>query len=187
MVCSITTSTTRYERRKEILDFHGNWIDYNTFVHKHLNFSFGQYDLVGHMVLPNNFAKMAKDVLSIDDSIDAVSIMDRRGNTLSSVSKGSLYSVKYRITEDVKNMAGAWAIVILGMTQRMDQIFGRSEAVVSLHKRSKLMLVPVSSHQLLIGLVVYRSSNEEYIIAKIRTLLGAQDNIDLNQRSNLGR
>lgn len=139
------------------------------------------------MILPDSIDKMAKDILSIDDSIDAVSIMDRQGNTLSSASKESLYRIKYQITKDIKNMAGTWAIVILGMTQRMDQIFGRTEAIVSLHKKSKLMLVPISSLQLLIGLVVYRSSNEEYIIAKIRTLLEAQDNIDLNQKSDFGR
>jgi hypothetical protein len=143
--------------------------------------------LAGSMIRPNNHTKMTKDILSMDHAIDAVSIMDMRGNTLSSASKDSLYSTKYQITKDIKNMAGSWAIVVLGMTQRMDQSFGSTEAIVSLHKKSKLVLVPVPSHQVLIGLVVYRSSNEEYIIEKIRTLLEAQDDINLNQRSEFGR
>jgi hypothetical protein len=129
---------------------------------------------------------MARDILSLDDAIDAASIMDMKGNTLSSASKESLHSTKYEITRDIKNMAGSWAIVVLGMTQIMDQAFGSTEAIVSLHKKSKLILVPVSSHQLLIGLVVYRSSNDEYIIDKIRTLLEAQDDINLDQRSAFG-
>jgi hypothetical protein len=139
------------------------------------------------MILPNSLAKMTKDILSIDDAIEAVSIMNMKGNTLASASKESLYSTKYQITKEIKNMAGDWAIVILGMTQRMDQSFGSTEAIVSLHKKSKLILVPISSHQVLIGLVVYRSSNEEYIIAKIRTLLEAKDDINLDQQSVFGR
>jgi hypothetical protein len=139
------------------------------------------------MILPNTLAKMAKDILYIDDAIDAVSIMNMKGNTLTSASKESLYSTRYQITKDIKNMAGDWAIVVLGMTQRMDQSFGSTEAIVSLHKKSKLILVPISSHQLLIGLIVYRSCNEDYIIDKIRTLPEAQDDINFDQRSAFGR
>lgn len=139
------------------------------------------------MIVPNSIAQMAEDILSIDDSIDAVSIMDMKGNTLASASKESLYGTKYQISKDIKDMGGDWAIVVLGMTQRMDQSFGSTEAIVSLHKKSKLIVVPISSHRLLIGLVVFRSSNEEYIINKIRTLLEAQDDVSLDQRSVFGR
>lgn len=107
-----------------------NWITYNTF-----DFLLDQYGPASSMILSNSFSKMAKDILSIDDAIDAVSIMDTKGNTLSSASKESHYSTKYQITKDIKNMAGSWAIVILGMTQRMDQSFGSTEAIVSLHKK----------------------------------------------------
>jgi len=101
-----------------------------------------------------------------------VSIMDMRGNMLSSASsKNSFFNKKYEITKDIKNTAGSWAIVIFGMVQRIDRAFGQTEAVVSLHKKSKLMLVPILSRDILICLVMHRSSNEDYIINKIQTLL----------------
>ena len=57
------------------------------------------------------------------------------------------------------------------MVQIMDEAFGITEAVVSLHKKSKLMLVPILSHDILVCLVMHRSTNEDYIINKIQTLL----------------
>lgn len=138
------------------------------------------------MVLSNNLSKISKQILSIDDTIDAVSIMDMQGNTLASTSKESFYSTKYDVTKDIHDTAGDFAIVILGMVQRMDEAFGSTEAIVSFHKKCKLMLVPIPSHQILIGLVIYRSSNEEYIITKIRTLLEDEDNIGIEQDTEFG-
>jgi hypothetical protein len=135
------------------------------------------------VVLSNNLSKISKQILSIDDTIDAVSIMDMQGNTLSSTSKESFYTTKYDITQDIHDIAGDFAIVILGMVQRMDTSFGSTEAVVSFHKKCKLMLVPIPSHQILIGLVIYRSSNEEYIITKIRTLLEDKEDISIDQNT----
>jgi hypothetical protein len=140
----------------------------------------------GHVVLSNSLSKISKHILSIDDTIDAVSIMDMQGNTLSSTSKESFYSTKYDITKDIHDIAGDFAIVILGMVQRMDEAFGSTEAIVSFHKKCKLMLVPIPSHQILIGLVIYRSSNEEYIITKIRTLLEDEENISIDQNTKFG-
>jgi hypothetical protein len=138
------------------------------------------------VVLSNNLSKISKQILSIDDTIDAVSIMDMQGNTLASTSKESFYSTKYDVTKDIHDTAGDFAIVILGMVQRMDEAFGSTEAIVSFYKKCKLMLVPIPSHQILIGLVIYRSSNEEYIITKIRTLLEDEDNIGIEQDTEFG-
>jgi hypothetical protein len=135
------------------------------------------------VVLSNNLSKISKQILSIDDTIDAVSVMDMQGNTLSSTSKESFYTTKYDVTQDIHDIAGDFAIVILGMVQRMDKSFGSTEAVISFHKKCKLMLVPIPSHQILIGLVIYRSSNEEYIITKIRTLLEDKEDISIDQNT----
>jgi hypothetical protein len=135
------------------------------------------------VLLSNNLSKISKQILSIDDTIDAVSIMDMQGNTLSSTSKESFYTTKYDVTQDIHDIAGDFAIVILGMVQRMDKSFGSTEAVISFHKKCKLMLVPIPSHQILIGLVIYRSSNEEYIITKIRTLLEDKEDISIDQNT----
>jgi len=78
---------------------------------------------------------ICNDILCLDDGIEAVSIIDMGGNMLSSVtSKNSFFNKKYEVTKDT---AGSRAIVILGMVQRMDGAFGKTEAVVSLHKKSK--------------------------------------------------
>ena len=138
------------------------------------------------MVLPNNLSKISKQILSIDDTIDAVSIMDMQGNTLSSTSKEPFYTTKYHVSNEINDIAGDFAIVILGMVQRMDKSFGITEAVVSFHKKCKLMLVPIPSHQILIGLVIYRSSNEEYIITKLLALLKDEDNISIEQDTEFG-
>jgi hypothetical protein len=52
-------------------------------------------------MIPNSISKMVKDILYIDDVIDAGSIVDVKGNNLSSAPKESY-------TKDIKNMARNW-------------------------------------------------------------------------------
>jgi hypothetical protein len=115
--------------------------------------------------------KISNDVISIDDAILAISVMDMKGNILASQVKQA-FRDKFEVTIDDKKNSGTWAIVILGMCERFRHVFGSSEAIINIHKSCKTMLIPIRSRQLLIGLVIQRSANaEDYVANKIRTLL----------------
>jgi hypothetical protein len=122
--------------------------------------------------------KISNDVISIDDAILAISVMDMKGNILASQFKQA-FKDKFEVTIDDKKNSGTWAIVILGMHERFKHIFGSSEAIINIYKSCKTMLIPIRSRQILIGLVVQRSTNaEDYVANKVRILLEElQDNI----------
>jgi len=113
--------------------------------------------------------RISDDILSLDDGILSVSVMDiRSGTILAACSKG-VFKSRFSITEDERKNSGTWAIVILGLVIEARNIFGDTKAIISVHKECKLMLIPL--HPLLIGLVVQRSTNvEDYILNKIETL-----------------
>ena len=128
--------------------------------------------------------KISNDIISIDDAIIAISVMDMKGNILASQFKQA-FKEKFQVTMDDKKNSGTWAIVILGMCEKFRHVFGSSEAIINIYKSCKTMLIPIRSRQILIGLVIQRSANaEDYIANKVRTLLedleeegtGADDN-----------
>jgi hypothetical protein len=53
----------------------------------------------------------------------------------------------------------------LAVVNETRNIFGAAKAIITIHEKCKLMLVPVPAHQLLIGLVLQRSVNTEDKIA----------------------
>jgi hypothetical protein len=115
--------------------------------------------------------KISNDVISIDDAILAISVMDMKGNILASQFKQA-FRDKFEVTIDDKKNSGTWAIVILGMCEKFKHIFGSSEAIINIHKTCKTMLIPIPSRQILIGLVIQRSANaEDYVAGRVRTLL----------------
>jgi hypothetical protein len=52
------------------------------------------------------------------------------------------------------------------LVNQVSNIFGEAQAIITIHKNCKLMLLPVPSYQILVGLVLERSVNtEDYNIA----------------------
>lgn len=125
-----------------------------------------------------NVQRISDDILSLDDGILSVSIMDARTGTTLAVSSKTSFRNQYKITESERKNSGAWAIVILGLVREVRNTFGDTKAIISVHKKCKLILIP--SHLLLIGLVVQRSTNaEDYIVNKIETMLTSDGDNDI--------
>jgi hypothetical protein len=125
-------------------------------------------------ILPeSNIPKMiVEDILNIDDSILGVSIMSKEGNVLSS--NGTDVLAKKFEVDRYDNTYGLWATIILGLVERSSKVFGPVDAVITLHKGSILMLIPIKSRAIMVGLVLQRATNVEYISSKIVELLEAQ-------------
>ncbi len=69
--------------------------------------------------------------------------------------------------------SGSLAITALGMANEVKDVFGEPQAIVTLHKHCKLMLLPMPSYEVLVGLALERSVvTEDYSLAyKIERLL----------------
>jgi hypothetical protein len=109
--------------------------------------------------------RVIEDILSTDGKILAISIMDMRGNILAAKSKES-FKEEFEVTQDRSKYGGTLAVEILSLVNQVRNIVGPVKAIITIHENCKLMLVPVSSCQILVGLVVRLSVNaEDYSIA----------------------
>ena len=109
--------------------------------------------------------RIADNVLSANDKILAISIMDRGGNPLVGKSSES-FRKAFRLPVDRRDYGGTLALAVLSLVNQVSNIFGEAQAIITIHKNCKLMLLPVPSYQILVGLVLERSVNtEDYNIA----------------------
>ena len=113
---------------------------------------------------PADAETLSDDILSNNDDILAISIMDMRGNILAAKSKES-FKQAFVISRDRAKYGGTLAVAALAVANETRNIFGASKAIITIHENCKLMLIPVPSYQLLVGLVLRRSVNTEDKIA----------------------
>jgi hypothetical protein len=111
-------------------------------------------------VTSDDAERIAGNILSTHDEILGVSIMDKKGNILAVNSKES-FKEAFGLAEDREKYGATLAIGILTLVNEVKDIFGEAQSIITVHENSKLMLLPVPSFQLLVGLVFQRSVNAE--------------------------
>jgi hypothetical protein len=126
--------------------------------------------------------KVVDDVLSTNEDIVAISIMDMGGNPLAAKSKES-FQEAFRAAGDWHEFGGTLALATLSLVNQVSSVFGEAQAIITVHKNCKLMLLSISSYQILVGLVLERSHDaEDHDIAnKIERLMADV----LNRNGNL--
>ena len=127
------------------------------------------------MLLDKAVAQRVSDnILSLYDWILSVSIMDMRGNILTANSKQS-FKDTFGVTRDDEEYGGTLAFTILSLVNQVIDVFGDAQAIITIHKNCKLMLLPMPSYEILVGLVIHSSVNAEdgQIAKNIEALLQA--------------
>ena len=117
--------------------------------------------------------KIVDGILTSDDKILAVSIIDKkRGNILAAKSRQS-FKDGFQVTSDGDKYGGTLAIATLSVVNEVKDIFGEPQAIITIHKDCKLMLLSMPSHDILVGLVVQRSVDayDDNIANKIERLV----------------
>jgi hypothetical protein len=104
--------------------------------------------------------RIADDVLSTYEEILGISIMDMRGNILAANSTET-FREAFAVSRDRAKYGGALAVAVLGLVNDIRTIFGAAKAIITIHENCKLMLLPIPSFQLLVGLVLLKSVNAE--------------------------
>jgi hypothetical protein len=113
------------------------------------------------MLLDNPATQRISDnILSLYDWILAVSIMDMRGNILAAKSKQS-FKDTFGVIRDGEESGGTLAFTILSLVNQVRDVFGDAQAIITIHKNCKLMLLPMRSYEILVGLVIDSSANAE--------------------------
>jgi hypothetical protein len=119
--------------------------------------------------------RISGDILSTNDEILAISIMDMRGNILAAKSKES-FKKAFGVTRDGDKYGGTLAVASLSVANEVKEVAGEARAVITVYEKCKMMLLPLPSYEILVGLVLHSSVNaEDYNIAnKIERLLAVR-------------
>ncbi len=122
--------------------------------------------------------KIVDDILSSNDKVLLVSIRSWNGNIL---------AVKYRDTFRERfigvstlvgtKYSGSLTVATLGLVNEAKHVFGEAQAIVTFYDKCKVILLPVPSHEIIVGLALEHSpeteeKEESYSIAnKIERLI----------------
>lgn len=116
--------------------------------------------------------RISYEILSTNDEILAISIMDTRGNILAAKSK-EYFKQAFGVTWEGDKYGGTLAVAALAVANEVKDIVGEAQALITIYKNCKMMLLPIPSYGILVGFVLQRLVNAEgYNIAnKIERLL----------------
>ncbi len=104
--------------------------------------------------------KISDDILSSNEEMLAVSIMDISGNVLAAKSKES-FKQAFRATGEGDKYGGTLAVAALAVANEVKDVVGEAQAIITIYKNCKMMLLPIPSSQILVGFVLQRSVNAE--------------------------
>jgi hypothetical protein len=92
--------------------------------------------------------------------------MDTEGNILAAKSKQS-FKETFGANIDGEKYGGILAIATLSLVNEVKNILGEAQAKTSIHNNCKLMLLPIPSYEILVGIVLHRSFNTGLITVQI--------------------
>ena len=123
-------------------------------------------------IASSNAERIVNDILSTNDEILAISIIDMKGNILAANSKAS-FKEAFGVTRDGDKYGGTLAVAALSLVNQLRNVVGEAKAIITIHKDCKMVLVPLPAYQILVGFVLQRSVNaDDYIITnKIERLV----------------
>ena len=104
--------------------------------------------------------EISEELLSSNEEILAISIMDISGNVLAAKSKES-FKQAFRATGEGDKYGGTLAVAALAVANEVKDVVGEAQAIITIYKNCKMMLLPIPSSQILVGFVLQRSVNAE--------------------------
>jgi hypothetical protein len=119
-------------------------------------------------------------VLSIDTRVWAASIIESNGNILAAKSKPSFKEI-FGMIQGGERYSGSLAVATLSVVNEVRGIFGEAQIMITIYNNCKLMLLNISSYEILVGLALESSFNceDDNFIEKIKQLIAAKANAKL--------
>jgi hypothetical protein len=118
------------------------------------------YNLTLSILDPHIAEVLVNNILSRNDGILSTSIIDMKGNILATKSKED-FKETVGVTQKGEKYGIPLVATVLGLIQLARNVIQEAKAVITIHENGKLMLLPLPSLQILVGLVLQRSVNAE--------------------------
>jgi hypothetical protein len=115
-------------------------------------------------ITPTTAERIVDNILSSPNSkgVLGVSLIDSKGNTLSAKSTDSFrksFALVFRDGDVNSKYGGALAVATLSVVNQVRDIFGEPQAIITVHKDCKLMLIRLPSYDIMVGLVLERRAD----------------------------
>ena len=108
--------------------------------------------------------RVSKQILYENDEVLGVlitDITDIRGKIFASRTRES-FAQQFGVFQDRdREYSATLAVAMLTLSNELKHIFQETQAIITLHKHCKTILIPVASHGILVGLVTRRSAHAE--------------------------
>jgi hypothetical protein len=106
--------------------------------------------------------RIVDDILSSNDEILSAGIIDKNGNVIANKSRES-FTKRFRQVHSLEGnrYSGTLAIAALSVANEVEDAFGKAQALITIYRDCKLMLLPIPHNDILIGLALERSVNVE--------------------------
>jgi hypothetical protein len=104
--------------------------------------------------------RIVDDILSSNHEILSAGVIDRSGNIIANKSKES-FGKRFEGVHNLEHnrYSGTLAVAALSVATEVKDAFGEPQAIITIYRDCKLMLLPLPSHDVLIGLGLERSAN----------------------------
>jgi len=100
-------------------------------------------------------------ILSSNEEILSVGVIDMRGNIINNKSKEP-FRKRFEVRSLEQNRySGTLAVAALSIATEVKDSFGEPKAIITIYRDCKLMLLPVLSYEIIIGLALESSTNAE--------------------------
>jgi hypothetical protein len=105
--------------------------------------------------------RVAGNILSTNDKILSISVIDKKGNIIASKSKENFERTFGKGQELDKKYGGTLAIAALSVANELKELVGEAKALITIYRDCKMMLLPIPSYEIMVGFVLPSSSNAE--------------------------
>jgi hypothetical protein len=130
--------------------------------------------------------RIADEVLSTyDGKILSISIIDEKGggeNFLATKSTES-FSKEFGVLQEGQKYGGSLAIAALSIANEVREVAGETIALTTTYEKCKMMLIPIPSYEILVGLVLKRgavvTADEDELVNYIERLVADNAGIKL--------
>ncbi len=125
-------------------------------------------------LIPSHAEKIVDEILSFHDKILLVSIRDWSGNILAAKARDSFRERFFGVNSMIgTRYRGSITISILSLANEVKDVFGEPQAIITVYKDCKVMLLPMPSYEIIVVLAVERSVvTEDYSLAnKVERIL----------------
>jgi hypothetical protein len=123
---------------------------------------------------PSKAEKIVDAILSSNDKILLVSIRGLSGNILAVKSRDSFRERFFGVSSYIgTTYSGSLTVATLGLVNEVKDVFGEAKAIIIIYEDCKMMLLPMPSYELTVGLALEPSVvTEDYDLAnKIKRIL----------------